>query len=130
MRIRVGFMLIRRRGKKERALKGTVIIIENWDIRVSGAIVKPSDVRVEEIALCVWGKACVRTRFAEIERKKGESAHTTRFFFSPSISNNSPGMTMNYGCFGDQNEWEVLYVSRRAPNVCVREARALVCWIM
>ena len=42
--------------KKERALEGTVIIIENWDIRVSGTIVKPSDIRVEEIALRVWGR--------------------------------------------------------------------------
>jgi hypothetical protein len=45
-------------GKKENALEGTVIIIENWDIRVSGTIVKPSDIRVEEIALSVWGR-CV-----------------------------------------------------------------------
>jgi hypothetical protein len=43
-------------GKKERALESTVIVIENWDIRVSGTIVKPSDIRVEEIALRVWGR--------------------------------------------------------------------------
>ena len=55
-------------GKKERAPEGTVIIIENWDIRVSGTIVEPSDIRVEEIALRV-GKACVRTRFAEVRPK-------------------------------------------------------------
>lgn len=83
MRIRVGFMLIRRRGKKERALKGTVIIIENWDIRVSGTIVKPSDVRVEEIALCVWGKACVRTRFAEVKRKKRRVGSYHAFLLFP-----------------------------------------------
>ena len=53
MRIRVGFMLKRRKEKRARALEGTVIIIENWDIRVSGTIVKPSDIRVEEIALRV-----------------------------------------------------------------------------
>ena len=29
-----------------------------------------------------------------------------------------------------RNEREVLYVARRAPSVCVREARALACRIM
>jgi hypothetical protein len=64
---------------------------------VSGTIVKPSDIRVEEIALRVWGRRREYHDFAdELILKKG-SGHTTRFFFSPSISNNSPGMRMAYG---------------------------------
>ena len=50
IRILVGFMLDR-----ARALRVLFIIVTNRNIRVSGAIVKPSDVRVEEIALRVWG---------------------------------------------------------------------------
>jgi len=69
MRIRVGFMLNRRR-KKERAFEDTVFTIKNWDIRVSGTIMKPSDVRVEEIALRVWDRPWVRTRLAEEMREK------------------------------------------------------------
>lgn len=49
--------------------EGTVIIIENWDIRVSGTIVKPSDIRVEEIALRVWGRACVRITICRSKAK-------------------------------------------------------------
>ena len=44
------------REAREHGLEGTVIVIKNWDIRVSGTIMKPSDVRVEEIALHVWGR--------------------------------------------------------------------------
>lgn len=58
---------------------------------MSGAIVKSPNVRVEEIALRVWGRR-VRERNLEGGIQKKRSAHTTRFFFSPSISNNSPGM--------------------------------------
>jgi len=52
----------------EHALQNTIIGSNHWDIRMSGTIVEPSDVRVIEIALRVWGKAMMSERLLEPEK--------------------------------------------------------------
>lgn len=67
---------------------------------------KSPNIRVEEIALWGVGKVGEIANSGQIKNKK-KSARTTRFFFSPSISNNSPGMGNELSRFGEQDRWEV-----------------------
>ncbi len=46
------------------------IVTQNWDIRVSGTIVKSANVRVEEIALRAWGRQSETVTRRRIDFKK------------------------------------------------------------
>jgi len=48
--------MLNRRCKNEHMVQDTVIVTQNWDIRVSGTIMKSPNIRVEEIALRGVGK--------------------------------------------------------------------------
>jgi hypothetical protein len=56
--------------KNEHVVQGIIIVSQNCDIRVSGTIVKPPNVRVEEIALQDVGKRGVRLRIQEGQIQK------------------------------------------------------------
>jgi hypothetical protein len=58
--------------KKSTRSRGIVLIIKKWDIRVSRTIVEPSDVRVEEIALHVWGKRGENATCRRSNKKLGQ----------------------------------------------------------
>jgi hypothetical protein len=57
-------------------IQGTAIVTENWGVRVSRAIMKSSDVRVEEIALRVWGRRVVRRRLAQSDLKRNKKRNS------------------------------------------------------
>ena len=85
MRIRVGFMLDRHQKKyldsshNRRELERTGAQDHNETLR-----------RQSRRNNTVCKREC------ELARLKSRLGHTTRFFLSPSISNNSPGIKVNY----------------------------------
>lgn len=82
--------------------------------------------RRNSTAGCGEGEVRLRIPKGQITNIYKKSARTTRFFFSPSISNNSPGMGNELWRCGEQNGWIVLYLVRREPSVYFRETRALL----
>jgi hypothetical protein len=63
-------MLNRAKTRAHISFRIIAIVTQNWDIRVSGTIVKSANVRVEEIALRAWGRQSETVTRRRIDFKK------------------------------------------------------------